>query len=70
VSERTRKQGNTAEFFGLLILRLGTGYWQLGTSLDAQLFDFLVVVLAVEDGPLLGAFDDGPALAFDFLAAA
>ena len=35
--------------------------------LNAELFDFFVVVLAVEDGPLLGAFDDGPALAFDFL---
>src|SRR5215475_2068799 len=44
---------------------------RLATSdclLDSQLLDFLVVVLAVEDVPLLAAFEDGALLAFDFLA--
>ena len=36
--------------------------------LYAQLFHFFVVILAVEDGPLLGAFDDGFALAFNLEA--
>src|SRR5215475_911437 len=36
--------------------------------LDSQFLDFLVVVLAVEDVPLLAAFEDGALLAFDFLA--
>ena len=37
-------------------------------GLDSEFLDFLVVILAVEDGPLFGAFDDGSALAFDFEA--
>src|ERR1022692_3957719 len=36
--------------------------------LDAELFHFLVIVLAVEDVPLLRAFEDGAFLALDFLA--
>src|SRR5208337_701136 len=36
--------------------------------LHSQLLYFLVVILAVEDRPLLRALDDGAALAFDFLA--
>src|ERR1700683_908097 len=35
---------------------------------DAELFDFLVVVLAIENVPLLAAFGDDAALGFDFLA--
>src|SRR5690348_11632704 len=45
--------------------------WSLSripTSLDAELLDFLVVVLAVEDVPLLAAFQDGAALGLDFAA--
>src|SRR5438270_7728587 len=34
---------------------------------DAQLLDFLVVVLAIENVPLLGAFGDGAPLAFNLL---
>ena len=41
---------------------------RLATGLQAQLFHFLVVVLAVEDGPLFRAFDNGALLAFDLLA--
>ena len=37
-------------------------------GLDAQFLDFLVVVLAVKDVPLLGTFEDGALLAVDFLA--
>ena len=36
--------------------------------LDAELFDFLVVVLAVEDVPLLTAFGDDAALGLDLEA--
>ena len=36
--------------------------------LDAELFDFVVVVLAVEDFPLLGALKDNLALVGDFEA--
>src|SRR5947199_5446735 len=36
--------------------------------LDPEFLDFLVVVLAVEDVPLLAAFEDRAFLAFDFLA--
>src|SRR6202034_296868 len=39
-----------------------------GISLNAQLLDLLVVVLAVEDIPLLRAFKDGALLALDLLA--
>src|SRR5258706_15539761 len=35
---------------------------------DSQLLHFLVVVLAVEDVPLLGAFEDGALLALDLQA--
>src|SRR5208282_348872 len=35
--------------------------------LHAQLLDFVVVILAVENRPFLGALDNGAALAFDFL---
>src|SRR5271154_7069152 len=35
---------------------------------DSQLFHFFVVVLSVEDVPLLRAFEDGAFLALDFLA--
>src|SRR5579864_1275507 len=41
---------------------------KLRLSLDAELLDFLVVVLAVEDVPLLRAFKDGPLLRIDLLA--
>src|SRR5436190_4909138 len=37
-------------------------------TLHTQLLHFLVVVLAVEDVPLLGAFEDRPLLAFDLQA--
>ena len=37
-------------------------------KLHSQLLHFLVVVLAVEDVPLLAAFEDGALLAFDLLA--
>ena len=52
---------------------LDLAIWELGTEnrelfLDSQFLDFIVVVLAIEDGPFLGTFDDGAALAFDFLA--
>jgi hypothetical protein len=36
--------------------------------LQTQLLYFFVVILAIENRPLLGALDDGAALAFDFLA--
>src|SRR6267378_2065704 len=35
--------------------------------LESQLLYFFVVVLAIEDRPLLGALNDGAPLAFDFL---
>src|ERR1700730_12017809 len=35
---------------------------------DSQLLNFLVVILAVENVPLLGAFEDGALLAFDLQA--
>src|SRR5271163_1583663 len=35
---------------------------------DSQLFHFFVVILAVEDVPLLGAFEDSALLAFDLQA--
>src|ERR1700733_8113360 len=38
------------------------------TGLDTQLLHFLVVILAVEDVPLLRAFEDGSLLALDLLA--
>ena len=36
--------------------------------LNSQLFHFFVVILPVKDVPFLGAFDDGAALGFDFMA--
>src|SRR5436309_13447571 len=39
-----------------------------GRSLNSQLFNFFVVVLAVEDIPFLRAFRDGALLAFNFCA--
>src|ERR1039458_9078508 len=50
--------------------QLATDYWLPATddwSSDSQLLYFFVVVLAVEDVPFLGAFEDGAALAFDLL---
>src|SRR5205807_3873292 len=47
----------------LTLIAAGTAH-----HLDAKLLDFLVVVLAVQDVPLLAAFEDGAFLAFDFLA--
>jgi hypothetical protein len=44
------------------------GDWRLKPALDAQLADFVVVVLAVEDLPLLGAFEDDLALVGDLEA--
>src|SRR5271155_4277545 len=38
------------------------------TALDTQLLHFLVVILAIEDVPLLRAFEDGPLLALNLLA--
>src|SRR5581483_1647025 len=40
----------------------------MGRDLDSELLDLVVVVLAVKDVPLLGAFEDGAPLAFDLLA--
>src|SRR5258708_32120303 len=37
-------------------------------ELHPELLNFLVVILAIEDVPLLRAFEDGPFLALDFLA--
>src|SRR5882724_5248527 len=37
-------------------------------ELHPELLNFLVVILAIEDVPLLRAFEDGPLLALDFLA--
>src|SRR5271165_7497069 len=48
-------------------LLCGCRICQTAAFLDSQLFDFFVVVLAVEDVPLLGALQDGAALALDFL---
>jgi hypothetical protein len=36
--------------------------------LNSQLLHFIVVILAIEDRPFLGALNDGATLAFDFLA--
>src|ERR1700674_3315918 len=37
-------------------------------QLQSQLLDFIIVILAIEDRPFLGALNDGATLAFDFLA--
>lgn len=58
------------------MLRSGSGTVRLGQemnirvrsrALEAEFFDFVVVVLAVEDVPFLGAFEDYLALGGDFL---
>ncbi len=51
--------------FGALPASVGT--WILSV-LEAEFFDFVVVVLAVEDVPLLAAFEDDLALGGDLLA--
>src|SRR5271166_3402927 len=44
-----------------------TSRWRVAGWLNSELLYFFVVVLAVEDVPFLGAFEDGAALAFDLL---
>src|ERR1019366_10061599 len=49
-------------------IHVDTKQHRLWNVLDAEFFDFLVVILVVEDIPLGGAFGDAAALALDFAA--
>jgi hypothetical protein len=64
MAEEGREKRKAAKIRSRLILKVDFGG---DLELNSEFFDFLVVVLAIEDRPFLGAFDDGAALALDFL---